>query len=193
MQLQGSATERPDLGGGRPYTFAGRVGNANKPSDLVGMLSQMPTESPDAEGMGAAMTLAGSTIGRQFTRQQLDKTLEKMYRATNKEAGTKVGLDEFLGKLVDNVYYNAGHAGAVKVDPVTMFRRAPEAINEFYPRSGRILNMRETAAALQAAERASFRPTYQGWAQSVGGDFATTLPPEIESRLFEYLSKLRKE
>lgn len=65
--LSGEAQPRPDLytpgstgslENARPYTYAGRV--ATKPMAPEQLLSKLPQESPDAEGLGTAASLAGA-------------------------------------------------------------------------------------------------------------------------------------
>lgn len=54
-ELQATTQPRPDLvpGGGRPATFAGRVTLGRETPAQV--LARVPTESPDAEGLGLAL------------------------------------------------------------------------------------------------------------------------------------------
>lgn len=101
MQLQQQAQPRPDIGGGKPYTFAGRVGNAAgpQPSSVAEMLMRPPQESPDAEGMGTAMmTAAGMGIPLASKMKipagtNLNNVLEQMYQNHIKATRT-VGIPD---------------------------------------------------------------------------------------------------
>lgn len=63
--------------GPRGSTFAGRVIPQGQSPDVVALLSQLPTESPDAEGMGGLGMLAGAAGLKRVTTTPIRQTMQE--------------------------------------------------------------------------------------------------------------------
>lgn len=184
--LQAGAQSRPDLvaSGAKPYTFAGRVGYAGQPSNITETLSRPPQESPDAEGLGTAMSAAA--IGGKVSERSLWKTLERLYQANATQHGSDfidmprdVWTHRMLSRLAD--MSTLGN----QLDPVKAIRD-PEAIGlmEFLPKDKWKMDKKQIASLFQLFEKTGFKSPNRGVAEA--------MDPAIISRMQSYLDKVRK-
>lgn len=131
-ELQATAQPRPDLvpGGGRPTTFAGRVTMGGETPAQV--LARVPTESPDAEGLGGAAIMAG--FAPIATKAQ-KKIVKAMFRASPEVVEEIRQLPQQLKIDQKRVISSSGQApsGAFRgstneltIDPSTMRGQIPQ-------------------------------------------------------------------
>jgi hypothetical protein len=133
-QLNGTAQPRPDLGGGSPYTFAGRV--ATGPEDPRALLARQPVEAPDGEGMGAVGKAVATASFAPIVTKAQKKIVKAAYRASPdvvKEANElpqmlKVGVDrlELDPYSVPSGFYR-GNTGQMAIDPSVMAGQVPQS------------------------------------------------------------------
>jgi len=152
QQLQAQAQPRQDLGGGRPYTFAGRVGDANQPTSVAEMLMRPPQESPDAEGMGGLALAAGIPLGSKMRLPpgtDLGKVYESMYERAK-------SLDPLLNRdrwIQSRLNYLAMAADPNWHTPNTTVRPSELLQPDRYSPTGPASRLTQVAAVLDNAER----------------------------------------
>lgn len=149
-QLRNQAQPRQDLGGGRPYTFAGRVLDANQqaPGSIYDLMAKPAVDSPDAEGLGGLANLAaGAAAGKVF--KPTPSTIEDWVRSLAKAQegiGGRGRLLPTLRDLATNEEYIGVRGG---YHPWEQYEAAMAA------RGGRT-NMKQVVPGFKVAEDAPF-------------------------------------
>lgn len=219
--LSRQATTRKDLGGGRPYTFAGRVGNADQPTSLTEMMTRLPQESPDAEGMGAMVSLAGTGIPLSKLMKlkpgtDLNQILEQMYQrdkqfvAAHSNPGTNelnrdIWMRSRLNDLALSAYRDPARMEVSNLSKlfgskrgVFVDRPSPtEVIGQYNIRSssGDIPRMHQLAATLNMADKSGMLSA-ENLARATaeqGQHFKATPNQSILDQLSDYLEQIRPE
>lgn len=216
QQLQSQAQPRQDLGGApgaRPYTFAGRVGNANQPTSVTKMLTRTPQESPDAEGLGAAATLAGMGVPLSKLMQlkpgtDLNQILEEMYQGY-KKASPNMSRDQWMKMNLNNLAMSAYRDPEVTayakqgmlnsgagMGPFNARPSLSDAIGQYHYRTQNdIPRMHQLAATLNMADKSGLLNA-ENLAKATaeqGKQFSATPNQSILDQLSNYLEQIRPE
>jgi hypothetical protein len=112
-QLFGQAQARPDLQQEQPVaTYAGRV--ASPGEDLRSILTRLPTESPDAEGMGGAALAAGGMLALPKPKPYMNVGKKGYFESQYPfDLEVRVTTGANGEAIIDNIKgLNRGHAAA---------------------------------------------------------------------------------